>query len=59
MQTGSKAARAGLRKGDIITSVNQEEIAGPDEFAAQAKSSAKRLLLTLIRDGHTLFLAVQ
>ncbi|POR47114.1 Do family serine endopeptidase [Bosea psychrotolerans] len=59
VQTGSKAARAGLRKGDIITSVNQEEITGPDEFAASAKASAKRLLLTLLRDGHALFLVVQ
>lgn len=59
VQTGSKAAHAGLRKGDIITSVNQEEVAGPDEFAAQAKASPKRLLLTLIRDGHALFVVVQ
>ena len=59
LQTGSKAARAGLRKGDIITSVNQEEIAGPDEFAALAKASPKQLLLTLMRDGHTFFLVVQ
>jgi serine protease Do/serine protease DegQ len=59
VQSGSKAARAGLRKGDIITSVNQQEIAGTDEFAAQAKASPKRLLLTLMRDGHAFFLVVQ
>lgn len=59
VQTGSKAARAGLRKGDIITSVNQQEVAGPDEFAAQAKASGRRLLLSLIRDGHALFLVMQ
>ncbi|MGZ5927172.1 MAG: DegQ family serine endoprotease [Rhizomicrobium sp.] len=59
VQTGSKAERAGLRKGDIVTSVNQDEIAGPDEFAAQAKASPKRLLLALIRDGRALFLVMQ
>jgi Do/DeqQ family serine protease len=59
VRTASKAAGAGLRKSDIITSVNQEAVAGPDEFAAQAKASPKRLLLTLIRDGSALFLVLQ
>ncbi|QWG21732.1 DegQ family serine endoprotease [Bradyrhizobium sediminis] len=59
VQAGRKAARAGLRKGDIITSVNQKAVAGPDEFAEQAKASPKRLLLALIRDGHAHFLVVQ
>lgn len=59
VRTGSKAAGAGLRKGDIITSVNQEAVAGPDEFEAQAKANPKRLLLTLIRDGSALFLVLQ
>lgn len=59
VRTGSKAASAGLRKGDIITSVNQEAVTGPDEFEAQAKATPKRLLLTLIRDGSALFLVLQ
>jgi serine protease Do/serine protease DegQ len=59
IQAGSKASTAGLRRGDIITSVNQEPIAGPDEFVTQAKVSPKRLLLTLIRNGNALFLVLQ
>ncbi len=59
VQTGSKAFRAGLRKGDIITSVNQEPVSRPDEFAAKAKESPKRLLLNLLREGTALFIVLQ
>jgi Do/DeqQ family serine protease len=59
VQPGTRAAAAGLRKGDIIISVNQEAIAGPDEFAARVKASPRRLLLALVRDGAALFLVLQ
>jgi Do/DeqQ family serine protease len=59
VQAGSKAFRAGLRKGDIITSVNQEPVSRPDEFAAKAKKSPKHLLLNLLRDGTALFIVLQ
>jgi len=59
VQAGSKAFRAGLRKGDIITSVNQEPVSRPDEFAAKAKESPKRLLLNLLREGTALFIVLQ
>jgi serine protease Do/serine protease DegQ len=58
VKPGSKAA-AGLRKGDIISSVNRESVAGPDEFAAKVKESPKALLLTLVRDGNAQFLILQ
>ena len=45
VQAGSRAARAGLRKGDVITAVNQEQVAGPDELATLAKARAKRYFL--------------
>jgi Do/DeqQ family serine protease len=59
VRAGSKAAIAGLRKGDIVTSVNQQAVAGLEDFVAQAKASPRRLLLTLIRDGGALFLVLQ
>jgi serine protease Do/serine protease DegQ len=59
VQPGSKAAAAGLRKGDVITSVNQQPVARPEEFAARAKENPKRLLLNLLRDGNALFLVLQ
>ena len=37
VRAGSKAWEAGLRQGDIITSVNQRPVADLDEFAAQVK----------------------
>jgi len=59
VQAGSRAFRAGLRKGDIITSVNQQPVSGPDEFAAKAKDSPNRLLLNIVRDGTALFIVLQ
>ena len=48
-----------LRVGDTAELAMREAVAGPEEFEVQAKASPKRLLLTLIRDGHSLFLVVQ
>lgn len=54
-----KPGKKHLRRGDIVTAVNQETIAGTGEFEAQAKASPKRLLLNLVRDGQALFLVMQ
>lgn len=59
VQAGSKASTAGLRKGDVITSVNQVPVSRPDEFAVKVKESPKRLLLNVLRDGDALFIVVQ
>jgi len=59
VQAGSKASAAGLREGDIITSVNQEPIARPEEFAARVRESPKRPLLNLVRDRSALFILLQ
>jgi serine protease Do/serine protease DegQ len=59
VRVGSNAWEAGLRQGDIITSVNQRAVADLDEFAAEVKASPKRLLFNLIRDGSAMFLVVQ
>jgi len=59
VQAGSKASTAGLRKGDVITSVNQEPVHRPEEFTAKVKESPRRLLLNLLRDGNALFIVLQ
>ncbi|HYA73941.1 MAG TPA: DegQ family serine endoprotease [Roseiarcus sp.] len=59
VQAGSKASAAGLQKGDIVTSVNQEPVAGTEDFAAKVKESPKRLLLNLLRGGSAFFLLLQ
>ncbi len=59
VRTGSKAWEAGLRQGDIITSVNRQPVADPDDFAARVKSSSKVLLLNLIRGSTAMFLVVR
>jgi len=59
VRTGSKAASAGLRKGDIILSVNQVAVTALDEFAARVKESPGRLLLNLTRDGTAVFVLLQ
>jgi len=59
VRAGTKAWEAGLRKGDIITSVNQQPVANLDAFAAMVKASPKRMLLNLTRNGSAMFLVVQ
>jgi serine protease Do/serine protease DegQ len=59
IQPGSTVWVAGLRKGDIITSVNQQEVAGTDEFAAKVKASPRALRLNGIRDGNAFFVVLR
>ena len=59
VRAGTKAWEAGLRLGDIVTSVNQRPVTDLDEFTAEVKESPKRLLFNLIRDGSAMFLVVQ
>jgi S1-C subfamily serine protease len=50
---------AGLRKGDIVTSVNHEPVARPEELAAKVKDSPMRLLLNVARGNGALFIFLQ
>ncbi len=59
VRSGSKAWEAGLRLGDIITSVNKRPVADLDEFAAWVKRTPKRLLLHVIRGGSAMFVVIQ
>lgn len=58
VKQGSRAWRAGLRKGDIITSANRKKIKNLDEFSKAMKGS-KKLLLNIQRGRAALFLFMQ
>ncbi len=53
VQPGSGADRAGLRKGDLITSFNGTDINDPNVFRNQVASTAPNSVITLnlVRDG--------
>ena len=55
VRPGSAVWSAGPRKGGVITSVKQEEVAGTEEFAGDVKASPRRLLPNMIRDGNAFF----
>lgn len=59
VKIGSKAAAVGLRKGDIVMSVNQQKVVGLQKFGARVKESPKRLLLNLVREGQALFILLE
>ncbi|MGJ8563805.1 MAG: DegQ family serine endoprotease [Alphaproteobacteria bacterium] len=56
---GSKAARAGLAKGDIIRRVGRTQIADLGDFEDAIKKKDGPIALTVERDGTNLFLAVR
>jgi S1-C subfamily serine protease len=55
VRPGSSVWSAGPRRGGVLTSVNQEEVASTEEFAANVKASPRRLLLNMIRDDNAFF----
>ncbi|MBE9605306.1 Do family serine endopeptidase [Acetobacteraceae bacterium H6797] len=62
VQDDSPAAHAGLRPGDVITSVGNHRVAGPEE-AVRAIRQARHnpntaVALRILRDGHNVFVAV-
>ncbi|PHS31833.1 MAG: serine endoprotease DegQ [Methylophaga sp.] len=56
IKRGSAAERAGLRKGDIITSVNKHPIHNLIEFKPLAFNGGKQLLLNITRNQQAMFL---
>lgn len=56
---GSKAERAGLKRGDIIRSVGRKPVADLEAFLSATKDRKGPVALTIERDGTNLFLAVR
>ena len=59
VETGSRAAKAGLRPGDVVVGVGQEEIDSPSALSsAVQKQGDKAFVLRLFRHGQPAFVAV-
>lgn len=56
---GSPAARAGLRPGDIITSVNREPVDSIAAFRSLASADTEQLLLHIRRGNGAMFLLIR
>jgi len=59
IKLGSEAWRAGLRKGDIIVSANQQVVQNIDELRAAVKSPNDSLLLNVRRQNSALFILIR
>jgi len=59
VERGSAAWSAGLRKGDIITSVNRKRIENLEELREVVKRNGKSLLLNVRRGNGAMFLFIQ
>lgn len=59
VQRGSPAAQAGLRPGDVITSVNRQQINSVSQLHKLAGPDSKQLLLHIRRGQGALFLLIQ
>jgi serine protease Do len=53
----SKAADAGLRKGDVIQEVNRRPVANREQFEAAMSHSGGNTLFLVNREGNTMFVA--
>ncbi|MEM9025466.1 MAG: Do family serine endopeptidase [Verrucomicrobiota bacterium] len=60
IQPESPADKAGLKRGDIVTKVNEAEIIGPDELRSRIASRlpGTEVDLSVVRDGKTVELGV-
>jgi serine protease Do len=60
VDSGSRAAEAGLQRGDVIQQVNRKAVTNVNEFKQAMSTTAKDkpVLLLVNRQGNTLFLAV-
>ena len=59
VSAGGNAAAAGLRKGDIIISVNKQRVKTLREMKAAIKKNPRALLLNIQRDARGLFILIQ
>ncbi len=59
VERGSPAARAGLRKGDIILSVNRKSVKNVEDVRRAAQKNAHGILLNIRRGNGALFLVIR
>ena len=59
VQKKSRAWEAGLRKNDIVSSVNRKEVATVEQFLDTFDGSKKRVLLRVFREGNSALVMVQ
>ena len=59
VKSGSTAARAGLRKGDIIRAINREDIIDLDDFETLIEDRDGPFALSVERDGVKTYVAVK
>lgn len=59
VERGSKAYRAGLRKGDIIRQVDRTDVASISDFEEALEDKDGPMALTVEKNGNTQFLAVR
>ncbi len=59
VNSASKAWNSGLRENDLIISVNQKKVTGPDEFETEVVKTPNHLVLDVIRDGESLMLSMK
>jgi len=59
VERGSKAQRAGLRKGDVIRSVNRNDIVDLEDFEDIIKGEDGPFALSVQRGGQTFYVAVK
>jgi S1-C subfamily serine protease len=58
IESGSAAARAGLRRNDVVTAVNRQPVASTDELR-QIASQSEGLILNLLRGQGELLLVLR
>ncbi len=51
VESGSLAARAGIKRGDLIEEVNRREVSAPEQVKSLIKESRKKTVLLLVRQG--------
>jgi len=59
VERGSKAQRAGLRKGDVIRAVNRQDIIDLDDFEDATDGEDGPFALSVERNGQTFYVAVK
>jgi len=59
VERGSKAQRAGLRKGDVIRAVNRQDVEDLDDFEDAVDGEDGPFALSVERNGQTFYVAVK